>query len=47
MSLPCGFDGGMPVGMQLIGPRFGEGKIFRVASAFQQSTSWHDKKPQI
>jgi aspartyl/glutamyl-tRNA(Asn/Gln) amidotransferase, A subunit len=47
MSIPCGFDNGMPLGMQLIGPRFGEGKIFRFASAFQQATDWHEKKPQI
>ncbi|HTX86812.1 MAG TPA: amidase family protein [Candidatus Nanoarchaeia archaeon] len=45
MSLPCGFDQNLPVGMQLIGPRFGEGKIFRFASAFQQATDWHQKKP--
>ncbi|HTW97076.1 MAG TPA: amidase family protein, partial [Candidatus Methylomirabilis sp.] len=47
MSLPCGFADNLPVGMQLIGPRFGEGKIFRFASAFQQSTDWHEKKPKI
>jgi aspartyl-tRNA(Asn)/glutamyl-tRNA(Gln) amidotransferase subunit A len=47
MSLPCGFDQGLPVGMQLIGPRFGEGKIFRFASAYQRATDWHEKKPQI
>jgi aspartyl-tRNA(Asn)/glutamyl-tRNA(Gln) amidotransferase subunit A len=47
MSIPCGFDNGMPVGMQLIGPRFGEGKIFRVAANYQQNTDWHLQKPQI
>lgn len=47
MSVPCGFDNGLPVGMQLIGPRFGEGKILRFASAFEQATDWHLQKPQI
>lgn len=47
MSIPCGFDNGLPLGMQLIGPRFGEGKIFRFASAFEKATDWHLKKPQI
>jgi aspartyl-tRNA(Asn)/glutamyl-tRNA(Gln) amidotransferase subunit A len=47
MSIPCGFDNGMPLGMQIIGPRFGEGKIFRFASAFENMTDWQEKKAQI
>jgi aspartyl-tRNA(Asn)/glutamyl-tRNA(Gln) amidotransferase subunit A len=47
ISIPCGFDAGMPVGMQIIGPRFGEGKIFRTAVNYQNNTDWHEKKPQI
>ncbi len=47
MSIPCGFDNKLPVGMQLIGPRFGEGKIFRFASVYQKATDWHNKKAQI
>lgn len=38
ISLPCGFDGeGLPIGMQLIGPSFGEAAILRAAHAFEQA----------
>jgi len=48
MSLPAGFTkAGLPVGMQIIGPMHGEGKILEVASAFQYATSYHLKKPTI
>lgn len=37
MSLPCGFSkAGLPVGLQLIGPHYGEEKIFRAAYALEQ-----------
>lgn len=52
---PCGFsrplDGdspsmdGLPVGLQIIGPQFGEQKVFNVAYAYQQATDWHKKHP--
>ncbi|MFA5248003.1 MAG: Asp-tRNA(Asn)/Glu-tRNA(Gln) amidotransferase subunit GatA [Patescibacteria group bacterium] len=45
ISVPCGFDSGLPLGMQLIGPRFGEDKIFKIAHNFEQITDWHEKKP--
>ncbi len=47
VSVPCGFDGGMPLGMQFIGPRFGEDKILSIADIYQNNTDWHEKKPQI
>jgi len=47
ISIPCGFDGGMPVGLQLIGKRFDEARLFRVGGAYQQATEWHLKKPEI
>ena len=38
LSMPCGFDGdGMPIGMQLIGPAFGEEKILGAAFAYERS----------
>ena len=38
MSIPCGNDkDGMPIGLQIIGPRFGEDKIFRAAYTFEQN----------
>lgn len=48
MSVPAGFTKhGLPVGMQIIGPMHGEGKIIEVASAFQQATDHHLKKPKL
>ena len=47
MSVPCGFSDNMPVGMQLIGKAFSESILFDVAYAFEQSTSWHQIRPQL
>jgi aspartyl-tRNA(Asn)/glutamyl-tRNA(Gln) amidotransferase subunit A len=47
ISLPCGFDNGLPVGMQLIGSRFDESKLFQVGYQYQQATDWHLKKPNL
>jgi aspartyl-tRNA(Asn)/glutamyl-tRNA(Gln) amidotransferase subunit A len=46
MSLPAGFgEGGMPVGLQLIGNYFQEGGLLQAAHAFQQATDWHSRAP--
>ena len=46
MSLPAGFgEGGMPVGLQLIGNYFQEGALLHAAHAFQQATDWHERAP--
>ena len=46
MSLPAGFgEGGMPVGLQLIGNYFQEGTLLHAAHAFQQATDWHARTP--
>jgi aspartyl-tRNA(Asn)/glutamyl-tRNA(Gln) amidotransferase subunit A len=48
LSLPCGFDGqGLPIGLQLNGPAFGEEKIIHAAYAYEQATEWHRQKPMI
>ena len=36
ISLPCGMVGGLPAGLQLIGPRFSEGRLFNVSRALEQ-----------
>ncbi len=46
MSLPAGFDGHMPVGLQLIGNYFGEAKLLNAAHRFQQATDWHTRTPE-
>ena len=39
ISVPCGQDpGGMPIGLQIIGPHFGEERILRAAYAFEEAT---------
>lgn len=46
MCLPCGFGaGGMPVGLQLLGNYFQEGRLLNAAHRFQQATDFHLKKP--
>ncbi|MCH6265059.1 Asp-tRNA(Asn)/Glu-tRNA(Gln) amidotransferase subunit GatA [Neobacillus citreus] len=47
ISVPCGFDGGLPLGLQIIGKHFDEATIYRVAHAFEQATDHHKKKPQL
>lgn len=46
ISIPCGFDNDMPVGLQIIGKYFEEGTIYRVADAFEKATDFHNAKPQ-
>ena len=46
LSLPAGFgDAGMPVGLQLIGNYFSEGKLLNAAHRFQQATDFHLQRP--
>jgi aspartyl-tRNA(Asn)/glutamyl-tRNA(Gln) amidotransferase subunit A len=48
MSLPCGFgNGGMPVGLQIIGNWFGEAKMLNVAHQYQKATDWHTRMPHL
>jgi aspartyl-tRNA(Asn)/glutamyl-tRNA(Gln) amidotransferase subunit A len=48
MSIPCGFDeGGMPIGLQLIGNVLQEQVLFETAYAYEQATDWHLKTPQL
>jgi aspartyl-tRNA(Asn)/glutamyl-tRNA(Gln) amidotransferase subunit A len=45
MSVPCGFVGALPVGLQLIGPHFAEGRLLQVAHHYQRETDWHRRVP--
>jgi aspartyl-tRNA(Asn)/glutamyl-tRNA(Gln) amidotransferase subunit A len=48
ISIPCGFtEGGLPIGLQVLGKPFDEGKVLRVAHAFQQATDWHRRRPPL
>ena len=46
ISVPCGFSHEkLPIGMQLLGRRFDEGTLLRVAYAYEQATPWHTLFP--
>ncbi|MBY5035347.1 Asp-tRNA(Asn)/Glu-tRNA(Gln) amidotransferase subunit GatA [Streptococcus gallolyticus] len=47
ISLPSGFVDGLPVGLQLIGPKYSEETIYQVASAFEATTDYHKQQPVI
>ena len=48
LTVPCGFTPkGLPVGLQIVGPNFSEGKILALAHAYQQVTKWKERKPPI
>ncbi|MGI9330533.1 MAG: amidase family protein, partial [Gammaproteobacteria bacterium] len=45
ISVPCGFAQGLPVGLQLIGPAFGEPQVLNFAHQYQLHTDWHRQVP--
>ncbi len=48
ISIPSGFDGdNLPIGLQLLGPAFGEAKLLRIARMFEAATEWHKQRPTI
>ena len=47
LSLPCGFAGGLPIGLQIQGPAFKEESVIRVAYAYEQATPWHGQHPTV
>jgi aspartyl-tRNA(Asn)/glutamyl-tRNA(Gln) amidotransferase subunit A len=48
ISIPCGFTReGLPIGLQIAGPHWGEALVLRLAHAYEQATEWHRRKPEI
>ena len=47
VSVPCGFAGRLPIGLQLMGPHFGEATVLRAAHAFEAATSYHERTPEV
>ena len=45
LSLPCGVSDQMPVGMQFIGPHFGESLLLTLGREYQSETDWHALHP--
>jgi aspartyl-tRNA(Asn)/glutamyl-tRNA(Gln) amidotransferase subunit A len=47
ISIPCGFTpAGLPVGLQLISPKWGEAKLLSIALAYEDATEWHRRHPE-
>jgi aspartyl-tRNA(Asn)/glutamyl-tRNA(Gln) amidotransferase subunit A len=48
LSLPCGFSTqGLPIGLQILGNHFEEEKVLQAASAFEQATDYHLRRPVL
>ena len=48
ISVPCGFTRlGLPIGLQIIGPRLGEARVLALADAYEQATDWHRREPPL
>jgi aspartyl-tRNA(Asn)/glutamyl-tRNA(Gln) amidotransferase subunit A len=47
ISIPAGFAGNLPIGMQIIGKPFSEEILLRIAFAYEQATDWHKRKPPL
>jgi aspartyl-tRNA(Asn)/glutamyl-tRNA(Gln) amidotransferase subunit A len=41
ISVPCGFIDSLPVGLQVLAPRFQDALVLRVANAYERVTDWH------
>ena len=47
VSINAGFDGTLPIGMQIVGDRLGEAKILRIAKAFEDATDFANRRPPV
>jgi aspartyl-tRNA(Asn)/glutamyl-tRNA(Gln) amidotransferase subunit A len=46
ISVPCGFSStGLPIGLQLVGPPWGEERLLAIAAAYEKATAWHNRRP--
>jgi len=46
ISVPCGFtSSGLPIGLQISGPHWGEPAVLALAHAYEQATEWHTRRP--
>ncbi len=47
-TVPCGWTAaGLPVGLQIIGPRFADALVLRAAAAFEEIAPWAAKRPPL
>jgi aspartyl-tRNA(Asn)/glutamyl-tRNA(Gln) amidotransferase subunit A len=46
LSIPCGFNqAGLPIGLMIVGRRWGERTVLRIGDAYQRLTDWHRRRP--
>ncbi|GAA1263980.1 amidase [Pseudonocardia aurantiaca] len=48
LSVPCGFtEGGLPIGMQIVGKPFAETTLLAVGQVYESATTWLDRRPAL
>ncbi|MGV0661067.1 amidase family protein, partial [Mycolicibacterium pulveris] len=48
LSVPCGFtSAGLPIGLQIVGPRHADATVLRVGRAYEVATAWHRRTPEL
>lgn len=48
ISIPCGWtQDGLPIGLQILAPLFGEERLLHTAYTFEQNTGYHLQKPSV
>ncbi len=48
LSVPCGLtSAGLPIGLQIVGPRHADALVLRVGQAYQSATEWHRALPAL
>ncbi len=50
ISLPCGFtddEKPLPIGLQLLGPAFGEERLLRIARMYEGAHDWNERRPKL
>jgi aspartyl-tRNA(Asn)/glutamyl-tRNA(Gln) amidotransferase subunit A len=47
LSLPCGFDQGLPLALSLVGRPFYENTLLAIGREFQRRTDWHRRRPPV
>lgn len=48
LSVPCGFTtAGLPVGLQIVGPRHADATVLRIGHAYESRTEWNSRSPTI
>lgn len=47
LSMPCGFSGHLPIGLQIMAPAFQEEKLLRAAYTYERATDWHKRRAAL